>query len=79
MSESVHILSWSSKNKLYPYEVLKTSREKYWFQCKLCNHEDEHYIYQLNPKKCFYCEKKKLCGRVGCNSCFKNSVASMLE
>lgn len=76
---SNNILVWSSKNKLYPYEVLKTSREKYWFRCKKCNHEDEQYIYQLNPKKCYFCDRKKLCGKVECQNCLRNSVASLLE
>lgn len=79
MISKENILVWSSKNKVFAHEVNKTSRERFWFRCKKCNHEDEQYIYQLNPKKCFFCDRKKLCGKVECQNCFQNSVASLLE
>lgn len=73
-----NILLWSEKNMISPIKVLRNSREKFWFRCSKCNHEDEQYLYQVNLKRCYYCDKKKLCGQKDCHECFKHSFASLL-
>ncbi len=79
MSSNTNLFVWSSKNKVFPYEVSKTSREKFWFRCKKCNHEYEQYIFEFNPKKCFFCDRQKICGKINCQICLENSVASLLN
>lgn len=77
-SQKGNLLVWSDKNKISPFKVLRNSRDKFWFRCSECNHEDEQYLYQVNLKRCYYCDKKKICGKEDCKDCYKNSFASMM-
>ena len=69
---------WSSKNELKPRQVFKkTDTEKYWFECKICNHNFKMNTLAIyNNKKCNYCENKYLCDEESCKICFEKSFAS---
>jgi very-short-patch-repair endonuclease len=69
---------WSSKNgHVTPREVFKSSNNKYWFDCTVCEHS---FNTQLNSVTkgcwCSYCSNRKLCDDVGCNACFEKSFAT---
>lgn len=81
---------WSLKNKLTPRQVCKISSEKYYFNCKNCNHKDTLYrlsdIVWCTIKKvknmstcetyCGYCNGDLLCNK-NCDFCHQNSFASI--
>ena len=70
---------WSSKNNdVTPRQVFKSSNNKYWFDCTVCEHS---FNMQLNhvtnhDQWCSYCSSQKLCDNVDCNACFEKSFAS---
>lgn len=69
-------LEWSKKNTRTPYEVMKSSNVKYWFDCATCGHE--HY---MSPEKftagrnCRYCSNNFICDTPGCIKCYQLSFA----
>lgn len=67
---------FSKKNKRNPRNILKSSQLKYFFNCKICNHEYDAILG--NSSWCPYCAKpsRKLCNDDKCNFCFNNSFAS---
>ncbi len=68
---------WSEKNIKKPRDYLKSSSEKIWFKCHVCNHEFDIILYNLiNDKWCPYCSHNKLCSDDICYFCFENSFAS---
>ncbi len=69
---------WSHKNKKNPRECFKSSGEKYWFDCRVCNHEFEMQLNSITNMNswCSYCSNKKLCSDDNCKICFEKSFAS---
>lgn len=68
---------WSSKNKISPRDVLKTSNNKYIFDC-ICEHEFTKMVVDVALKNtwCPYCSNLKLCQNENCDQCYNNSFAS---
>jgi very-short-patch-repair endonuclease len=65
---------WSEKNNKKPEEVATSNNKKYWFICKICNHDYEQS--PANKKKgegCPFCSNNKLCGIVECIFCLNKS------
>ena len=70
---------WSDKNNLQPIQIFKSSGNKYWFNCKNCNHEFDMMLSNISKDNwCPYCSEpcKKLCDNNDCNFCFNKSFAS---
>ena len=74
--------SWNfTKNDVLPSEVFRGSNSnKYYFDCKNCNHELYLTLGSLdeNTLNCQFCDGKKLCFNNKCQSCFNKSFASNL-
>jgi very-short-patch-repair endonuclease len=71
---------WSNKNEETPYEVLKNSHKKYWFDCDKCNHSfiSEPRLITTNNSWCSYCANRLLCNEnLNCSSCCNKSFASI--
>lgn len=69
---------WSDKNFEEPFELLKNSHKKYWFDCK-CGHEFQSSLSDISSKKswCPYCANRLLCDEnTKCNKCYNKSFAS---
>jgi len=68
---------WSKTNKVNPRHVLKSSHNKYLFDCTDCKHEFEKPLnIVVKDSWCPYCNSsKKLCDN-DCNLCFNKSFAS---
>lgn len=71
---------WSLKNKKKPEEVHIKSGNKYWFDCKKCNHDFEVILYNITKRNswCPYCAipSRILCNKEECIICFNKSFAS---
>jgi hypothetical protein len=69
---------WSSKNAKKPNEVFKGTRNKYWFNCKICNHLFDISLYNISNSEqwCPYCSCNKLCESDECKICFNKSFLS---
>jgi len=69
---------WSLKNDKKPTEVYMKSGKKYWFDCKICNHDFEMIICNITRRDswCPYCSNRLLCTKDECEMCFNNSFAS---
>jgi very-short-patch-repair endonuclease len=68
---------WSNKNELSIYQVFKYSNLKFWFDCKVCNHDFEATVANVtNDSWCPYCANQKLCENDDCKNCFEKSFAS---
>ena len=71
--------NWSDKNFEEPFEVLKNSHKKYWFDCD-CGHVFTASLSDITSKKswCTYCSNRLLCNeKVKCNICHNKSFASI--
>ena len=71
--------NWSDKNFEEPFEILKYSHKKYWFNCE-CGHEFITTLYHITKDNCWcpYCSNRILCNEtVKCNSCYNKSFASI--
>ena len=70
---------WSSKNKKFPYQCMKSDTNKYLFNC-FCGHEIEKELKEITHKNswCGYCciAPKYLCDNDNCKPCFERSFAS---
>ena len=67
---------WSEKNKVKPRDVFKSTHEKYWFKCDICDHEFKISLNDVTTGKyCPYCANKKLCNN-DCDSCKEKSLES---
>lgn len=68
---------WSSSNEPTPRHVAICSGKKYWFCCKICQHE-----FQMSPSQigrgawCPYCANQRLCNNKDCSVCFQKSFSS---
>jgi very-short-patch-repair endonuclease len=68
-------ICWSNRNEYSPRNVLKSSDNKYWFDCSECNHDFEAVLYSVSRgTKCPYCTNQKMCN--DCEKCYKKSCAS---
>ncbi|WP_396189486.1 zinc-ribbon domain-containing protein [Flavobacterium sp.] len=65
---------------LDPSQILRSSREKYLFECDKCHHKFESRIGNVTilSRWCPYCciPSKRLCDDDSCQSCFARSFAS---
>jgi very-short-patch-repair endonuclease len=71
---------WSNKNKETPWEVLKYSHKKYWFNCDKCQHEFATPLYHITKDDCWcpYCANRLLCPEnKNCIICFDKTFASI--
>lgn len=71
---------WSDKNGDIKPWMIRNSKDKYWFECDICNHYFDlstSNIMSLN-RWCPYCCKntKILCKNDNCEMCFNRSFAS---
>lgn len=71
---------WSDINELKAIQIIKSSKEKFWFDCHQCYH-----TFETSPDSIIYAEtwcpycsipSKKLCEDEGCVFCFEKSFAS---
>jgi very-short-patch-repair endonuclease len=72
--------SWSNKNEETPYEVLKNSHKKYWFDCDKCEHEFQSCLSDITSKNswCPYCANRVMCSSdKNCLTCQNKSFASI--
>lgn len=72
---------WSSKNKITPRGIFKGSSTKYWFICKICDHEFDCAPSTIRRRpdylQCSYCSSQKLCPLdKDCQKCYQKSLAS---
>jgi very-short-patch-repair endonuclease len=75
---------WSNKNidnngkTIYPIDVYKSARNKYWFNCDKCTHDFQVSLDLANRQNCWcpYCRSGDLCDNDNCKFCFDNSFAS---
>lgn len=68
---------WSQKNDKKPYEVLRCSNKKFWFDCGDCGHELFTAPSSLSvANRCVYCHGGKLCTDPSCDKCHQKSFAS---
>ena len=68
---------WSSKNKLLPRQVAKSSHTKYIFDCNICGHEIQVALNSMvRGNFCAYCDNQKMCYEEDCKICFYKSFAS---
>jgi very-short-patch-repair endonuclease len=74
---------WSDKNgDIKPRQVLKSSKDKFWFNCVSCGHEFNVNLNMLtrNEKQwCSYCAHRQLCENKECKTCFEKSFASHIK
>jgi very-short-patch-repair endonuclease len=71
--------NWSDKNFEEPFEVLKNSHKKYWFDCE-CGHDFKASLSDITSKKswCPYCANRLLCNeKIICKCCHNKSFASI--
>lgn len=67
---------WSDLNDCTPRNVLKSTKNTYFFNCDICGHVLNMKLNNVNNGAwCVYCAHKKLCDK-DCNFCFENSFAS---
>jgi hypothetical protein len=76
---------WSKKNKLSPRRVAKRCHTKYWFDCDKCGHVFDappHNVASITENWCSFCCKDRghlrLCEDINCETCFENSLESIL-
>ncbi len=68
---------WSPKNELSPKNVIPSSKQKFMFDCNVCNHEFMKAPYKVQKGGwCPYCANTKLCSNENCTICFEKSFAS---
>ena len=68
---------WSSKNKISPREMFKSSNKKCLFDCEVCEHTFESTLNDISAGCwCNYCANKKLCNNENCKLCNEKSFAS---
>ena len=72
--------NWSDKNNEEPYELLKNSHKKYWFDCSECSHDFQTCLYHITKNKswCPYCANKLLCDEsINCLYCINKTFVSI--
>ena len=71
--------NWSDKNIETPFEVLKNSHKKYWFECPKCEHSFQQQLSHITRgNTCQYCHNRLLCDESkNCLSCFNKTFASI--
>jgi very-short-patch-repair endonuclease len=68
---------WSDKNTEKPRDVSKSSHNKYWFVCSVCDHSFDSGLNSIVAGNwCPYCSNNRLCNDNKCISCFEKSFAS---
>ena len=71
--------NWSVKNIETPFEVLKNSHKKYWFECPKCKHSfQQHLSHITRGNTCSYCHNRLLCDtKINCEVCYNKTFASV--
>ena len=70
-------VNWSEANDKSPREILKSTHDKYLFECATCLHEFEASPNNITQgKACPYCASRALCNDSDCEFCYKKSFAS---
>jgi len=71
--------NWSNKNIVSPFEILKNSHKKYWFECPKCKHTFEQQVTHITRSNtCNYCANRIMCDQnKNCIICFNKSFASI--
>ena len=68
---------WSDKNTEKPMDVSKSSHNKYWFVCSVCDHSFDSGLNSIVAGNwCSFCSNNRLCNDNKCISCFEKSFAS---
>ncbi len=68
---------WSTNNKQTARQVFKNSKDKFTFNCSVCNHDSESTVANLSSwVNCKYCRGVQVCGVESCEHCFKLSMAA---
>lgn len=69
---------WSCINNKNPTDVYKSTGDKYWFECNICNHKFNISLYNVSCSNqwCPYCSNAQLCATEDCIICFNKSFAS---
>ena len=77
----LHAEEWNyNLNKKIPRQIPINSENKFWFNCRKCNHSFRSSLYNISQGKwCSYCGNKKLCNNKKCRRCFRRSFASNLH
>ena len=71
--------NWSDKNIETPFEVLKNSHKKYWFECPKCEHSFQQQLSNITRgNMCQYCHNLIMCKeKMNCQTCSNKSFASI--
>jgi very-short-patch-repair endonuclease len=71
--------NWSDKNIETPFEVLKNSHKKYWFECPKCEHSFQQQLSNITRgNMCQYCHNLIMCKeKMNCQTCRNKSFASI--
>ena len=71
--------NWSDKNIETPFEVLKNSHKKYWFECSKCEHQFKQQLSNITRgNACQYCHNLIMCKEeMNCQTCRNKSFASI--
>jgi hypothetical protein len=67
-----------TKNSTQPWNVLKGSAKKYWFECNRCKHDFNISIRNITRQGqwCPFCRSYKMCEDIACALCYAKSFAS---
>ena len=78
MLKPKYLECWSSENTKIPRQVFLNASNKYKFDCKICGHQFETKLDNLNGKDrwCPYCSHRILCKNQTCKFCLSNSFQS---
>lgn len=68
----------NTKNSTQPWNVLKGSAKKYWFECNRCKHDFDISIRNITRQGqwCPFCRSSKMCEDIACALCYAKSFAS---
>jgi very-short-patch-repair endonuclease len=68
---------WSSRNTENPRNVFKSSGNKFWFDCPVCNHTFDAPLNSIvKGCWCSFCSNNRLCNQQECKTCYEKSFAS---
>lgn len=57
--------------------ILRNSKEVYWFNCDKCIHSFRRSIFKIGRNKwCPFCDSLQLCQDRNCNDCYDKSFAN---
>ena len=76
--DKVKYWNYYMNKEIMPRDVFKSSGNKYWFTCDICNHSFDARLDTINRGQwCPYCRgNHKLCNNSKCDFCLQRSFAS---